>query len=223
MSWANASWSQAYINLSLGAMNKQLEGKSEDYRAHQSFAGEVSLGHSWQNWDLALDTSYSVGRQKETNITYNDNKMMDDFNWQSVNVGPTIKYHFTSETDIWSWAPFLGGYFNYSHFGNSGDLYDAQRNEHDEIDNEVYGYGGKLGVEFKKNLTSSNWLESLNYKLYASYTKYRKVEGNFQSGDRIAIYKGDMPDKLHQYAIGVMVGVRFGDKVYQKAKRVVGL
>ncbi|EQC49832.1 hypothetical protein, partial [Bacteriovorax sp. DB6_IX] len=87
-----------------------------------------------------------------------------------------------------------------------------------------WGYGGKLGVEFKKLTPDSSWADSVNYKLFASYTKFRDIEGDYQSGNTVKEYRGDTPDNLEDYSIGLSVGFSIGDKlakkVWNSAKKV---
>ena len=67
-------------------------------------------------------------------------------------------------------------------------------------------------------IENSSWLESINYKVFASYTKYRGTDADYQSAGRILEYEGDTPDNLKDYSLGFLVSFSFGDKVFSKTK-----
>ncbi|ATH08892.1 hypothetical protein BIY24_13330 [Halobacteriovorax marinus] len=217
------SWAGGYLELSGGVLHKQLKGDSKSYKSSQSFLTEASLGHQWVNWDFSLDTMYSIGRQKDFNFSYLQSANGDDYNWHSVSVGPTLKYHIYSESGTWSWAPFAGVFYNHTSADNSAKFTDLTTGKTEDNSHESWGYGGKLGVQFKQYTQSSSWVESISYKVFGSYTKYRKTEGDYLKNNRILEFKGDTPDKLHDYSVGVSVGFAIGDKLFSKAKNAVGL
>lgn len=216
-----------YLDLGLGILHRNLEGDQQSYKSHSGALTELSLGYSWDKWDLALDGSYSIGRQKGMKFIYPVATIDDDFNMSSVNVGPTLKYHIKSESGNWEYVPFVGAFYSYTVFQNSKELVDDLRNEKEDNSQETWGYGGKLGVEFKKLTPDSSWADSVNYKLFASYTKFRDIEGDYQSGNTVKEYRGDTPDNLEDYSIGLSVGFSIGDKlakkVWNSAKKVADL
>ena len=219
-----SSWGSAYFDLSGGVLHNQLKGDSGSYKASQSFASEVSIGNRWEKWDLSLDGLYSIARQKELSFSYGKSQVKDDFNWHSISVGPTLKYHIQSESGNWSWAPFVGVFYNHTSFDNSSEFRDSTTGHEEDNSHEAWGYGAKLGVHFKTYTKDSSWLESVNYKLFGSYTKYRKSEADYlNSTSNISEYKGDTPDNLHNYSVGVMVGLTIGDKLYKKTKSALGI
>lgn len=213
----------AYVDFSAGGLYRQLEGDSRNYEAAPSFATEISIGYKWENWDLAIDTNYSIARQKDFAFSYGSVELKDDFNWHSLSAGPTLKYHINSQSGSWSWAPFVGAHFNVTALDNSKKLTDQTTGEKEDFGQETWGYGGKLGVEFKNYTPKSQWLEAVNYKIYASYTKYRETEGDYSDGSRLVEYNGDTPDNLYDYSAGVLVGFSLGDKLFKKTKSLIGL
>lgn len=218
-----SAFANVYVDLSGGLSHSQLKGDSGSYKGRQSLASEVSLGHKWENWDLSIDGLYSIGRQKDFEFTYGAGTIKDDFNWHTVSIGPTIKYHIEAKSGNWSWAPFLGVFYNHTSLDNSSKLRDSNTGEMEDNSHEAWGYGGKLGVQFKQFTPESSWLESVNYRIFGSYTKFRETEGDFISNGSVAEYKGDTPDNLYDYMIGFTVGIEIGDKLFSKAKRSIGL
>ncbi|MCR9205361.1 MAG: hypothetical protein NXH75_12335, partial [Halobacteriovoraceae bacterium] len=193
-----------------------------NYKAQNALASEISIGYSWGGWDLGLDATYTLGRQKDFSFSYgNNNNFIDDFNWHSFNVGPTLKYHVVSNDSTWSYAPFIGTFYNKTALGNSVEFRDQATGEKEDFGQETWGYGGKLGVQFKSYTPDSTWLEAVQYKIFSSYTKYRKTNGYFQNGTTINEFRGNTPDKLEDISIGIMVGFSLGDKIFTKAKKAV--
>lgn len=212
-----------YVDLGLGGLYRQLEGDSLSYKGNPNAAGEFSLGYMGEKWDFGIDGLYTYGRQKDLNFRYTSNQVADDFNWHSFSVGPTVKYHIKSASGDWTYAPFVGVFYNSATAKNSVDLRDGLTGKVEDNSSESWGYGGKLGVQLKNFRNQSTWLEAINYKVFASYTKYRGTEGDFISGNRLYEYDGDSPDNLTDYSIGFTVGFSLGDKLFQKAKSAVGI
>lgn len=217
-----SAFADIYVDLSGGVFHKQPKGDSGSYKGRQSLASEVSLGHKWDKWDFSIDGLYSIGRQKDFEFTYGAGTIKDDYNWHNISIGPTLKYHIEAKSGDWSWAPFLGVFYNHTNFDNSSKLRDSNTGEMEDNSHEAWGYGGKLGVQFKTHAKDSSWLESVSYKIFGSYTKYRESEGDYNNGNSLAEYKGDTPDNLIDYSVGVMVGLSLGDKLYTKTKSALG-
>ena len=210
------SFAGAYVDLSLGAMHRQLDGDKLSYQDSQAITSEISVGYAGKKWDLGIDTLYSISRAQNLKLNYGETEIRDDFNWHSINIGPTLKYHVISKSGKWDLVPFVGAFYNHTVFENSAKLKGS--NESEDKSHETWGYGGKLGMEFKKLTPSSSWAESVNYKVYGTYTKYRDVEGDYIVGNNVEEYKGDTPDNLHDYAVGFSVGFSIGDKLWKKTK-----
>jgi len=211
------SFAGGYIDFGLGAMHRSLDGDKLSYDSNQSFLVETGIGYAWKKFDIALEGSYSVGRQSDMILDYGDSAFIkDDFNMHSFNVGPTLKYHMKSISGKWDVVPFIGGFYNYTAFENSVDLKDNTTNETEDKSHESLGYGGKLGVEFKQLTPNSSWLESVNYKLFTSYTKYKDIEGDYLDNGVLKEYKGDTPDNLFDYTVGFSIGLSIGEKLSNK-------
>ncbi len=215
----NMTYAGFYTDISGGVIHRELDGDSGNYQSSQSFGTELSIGHQWENWDLALEGVYSVGRQKNFSQTVNQANVNDDFTWQAINVGPTLKYHIESESGKWSWAPFIGIHFNKTGLDSSAAFRDSLTNEVEGYDPEMWGYGGKLGVQFKQKVETS-WLDAISYKVFASYTQYEKTELDYPSNNRIVKYDDNTPDKLKDYSLGLLVGFSFGEKTFSSIKNL---
>jgi hypothetical protein len=221
------SFGGAYLDFGIGAQHRMLQGDSLSYKSNQSAIVDFNLGYAWKKWDLALDASYSFGRQKDLPLNYTTTQIKDDFNMHGFKVGPTFKYHVTSKSGKWDIVPFAGAFFDYTVFENTAELVDQTTGEREDKAHETWGYGGKVGLEFKKLTPESSWADSVNYKLFASYTKYRDIEGDYVDGSRIVEYKGDTPDNLHDYSVGLTIGFSIGEKlgkkVWNSAKSIANL
>lgn len=216
------TYASLYFDLSGGVLRRELSGDTESYKGQNSLASEFSIGYNWGNWDLALDATYAIGRQKDYSVTYRSNTtIIDDFNWQSFNVGPTLKYHVIGATGNWSYAPYIGLFYNRTDLGNSAKFRDPTTGKKEDLGQETWGYGGKLGVQFKTFTPDNSWLDAVHYKVFTSYTRYRGTEAEYVTGTTLNRYDGDTPDKLSDISVGFMVGVSFGDKVFKKAKQAV--
>ena len=212
-----------YLELSAGGSFAKTEGDQLSYENRKSLMTEVSLGHQWQAWDLSLDGSYSIGRQKNFIIPYDNNQIQDDFNVHRFNIGPTIKYHIKGDDSNWSWAPFLGLYVNHTNVENSSELSGENIVKDKDNSHELFGYGAKLGVVFKQYTPESKYIESINYRIFSSYTDYSDVEGSYVSGSEVKEYDGNIFDSLKDYSVGFSIGVSFGDKIIRKGKEALNL
>jgi len=218
-----SAYGSAYLELGGGVQHRMLDGDNGNYKSNQSLATEASIGYRFENFDLALDGLYTYGRQKDFSYNYAGVTSNDEFNWHSVSVGPTLKYHIKSQSGTWAWAPFAGVFYNHTSLDNSGKLTDSTTGLKEDNSHKAWGYGGKLGVQFTQFKPESKILESVNYKIYGSYTKYRGTEGNYIIGGALREYDGDTPDNLTDVSVGFLVSFSFGDKLYQKAKTKLGL
>ena len=219
---STSTLASVYVDLSGGALRKEISGDNGSYKGQNAFTSEVSLGYAWDNFDLSIDANYSIGRQKDFSFSFGGNPTQtDDFNWQSFNVGPTLRYHIKSDESNWSYAPFIGVFYNSSDLSNSAEYLDPATGDHEDNGQELWGYGGKLGLQFKNYRPQSSVLEAINYKVFASYTKYRETEAKYLAGGNVRQYSSDTPDNLEDISVGFMVGVSFGDKLFKKTKQAV--
>ncbi len=210
-----------YLDLSGGVLHRELNGDTGNYKSSQSFGSEFSVGHIWKNWDFALEGTYTIGRQKNLSQTFGGTTITDDYNWQGFFVGPTLKYHVLSSSGNWSWAPFAGVYYNNSSFDNSADFRVTNTTYDSTYDNdqEMWGYGAKLGVQFKQFMKNSSWLDAVTYKVFGSYTRHRETEVDYINGSNVlTTYNDNTPDRLNDLSIGLLVGMSFGEKTFSKVK-----
>lgn len=219
---SSSTWANYYVDVSGGVLHRELSGSSNSYKSGQGFNSELSIGHKWKSWDFGIDGNYGINRQKDYNVTYDSTALQDDYNWQSVSIGPTVKYHIESKSGNWAWAPFIGLHYSAASLNNSHELQDGVTGKTEDSEHEMWGYGGKFGVQFKTFKPNSSWLEAISYKVYGSYTRYRGSEASYQAGASIRKFDGDTPDNQRDYTIGLLVGISFGDKVYSTAKRALG-
>ena len=219
---SNLVLASPYVDLSGGLMHRDFGGDVNSYKSQQSLLAGGAIGYKWKNFDFAIDGLYSIGRQKGLGFNLGDASIdRDDYTWHSIDVGPTLKYHMKMKSSNWTYAPFVGVFYNHSIATNSAKLRDSVTNEVEDLENVLWGYGAKIGVEYQKATPESTWMESINYKFFAAYTRYIGLETEYLDGGSITKYNGDVPDKLMDYSVGFTVGISLGEKLFKKTKNTL--
>lgn len=208
--------SYSYVDIGIGVGARSLMG-DRNYKEAPTALAELAVGHRGESWDFSVEGQLSVNRQKDFAFSYDGTNQQDDFNWLQFQIGPTIKFHVQGDDPKSSWAPFIGVHYARAGLSNSSNLRDLTTGDRKDYEHELWGYGGKLGVQWTRK-SDSTFLESINYKVFATYTKYRGMEGDYQNGNRISEYDGDPSDNLSDTSINFLVSFSYGDKVFQKLK-----
>ena len=84
------------------------------------------------------------------------------------------------------------------------------------------GPTAETGLQPLAQVSYDNLKNEISSKIFGSYTKYRESEGDYANGTSLSEYKGDTPDNLKDYSVGIMVGLSLGDKLFSKTKSALG-
>lgn len=217
---ANA-FASAGVSLLGGIGLRQADGDKNSYQSAQGIGFEVGFDYDWDQWGFSLESQYMIMRQKAMVIDYGGQRLRDDFTYHAVSLAPVVRRYIHFGQGDWLWAPFIGPQIAFSSFQNSVEFTDQSTHKSEDLENQNWGYGIKLGVLFKQQRPSSKWIENINYKIAGSFVKYRKTEGNFLQNGRISEYKGDTPDNLEDYSISLLVGISLGEKIWNRIKNVL--
>lgn len=209
-----------YLDTSIGGSFRMLDGESKSYKSSPAAQGQLALGAKGERWDFSIDGTVFASRQKEMEFSYEGQTLKDDFNRIGFHIGPTVKYHIPSGASGASWAPFLGLHYASDSFLNSKDLRDETRNRNVDNDHELWGYGGKIGVQYLPAKRENSYLDAIHYQFYAAYTRYRGLEADYKNGPDVFEYDSDESDKLSDLSVGILIGMRFGDNLWQKGKQL---
>lgn len=222
MTYTSFSQASVFVDLSLGAALRDMQGDKESYKNNISLNGSGAVGLRGERFSIAAELSALIGRQKKMKFNYGEATINDDFNWFTVNVGPTLKYHMTSSESSWEKSPFIGLFYSYSEFTNNKDFTDPLTGRESDLEHDIWGYGAKVGMQFSKTRPETSFLDSINYNIYLAYTKHRRVDGDYVFEDKLKEYDAENSDNLQDYTLGLTVGFTFGDHIWTKTKSALG-